>query len=127
MCYEMGKGGNSTMSLIFKDHSLKEIFNDVISETNHKQHKKMIYRDILLLNNCDFCLHCGKSPHIGNDGLIISLIKHHVSYFPEKIAYVHNECHSKIHDSKNPITHLIQFEDGDSRKFYAQQKMEEMN
>ena len=41
MCYEMGKGGNSTMSLIFKDHSLKEIFNDVVSETNHKQHEKM--------------------------------------------------------------------------------------
>ena len=123
----MGRGKNYKLSLILKDHSLKEIFNDVISESNHKQHKKMIHQDIQLINNCDFCLHCGKSPHISKDGIIISLIKHHVSYFPEKIAYVHNECHAKIHDSKNPITNLIQFENGDSRKFYEQRKMEKMN
>jgi len=123
----MGKGGNFIMSLIFKDPTLKGIFNDVISETSHKQHEKMIYQHIQFLNNCDFCLCCGKTPHIDQDGLIVSLVKHHVSYFPQKIAYVHNECHAKIHDSKNPISNLIQFEDGDSRKFYAQRKMEEMN
>lgn len=45
------------------------------------------------------------------------LIRHHVCYFPEKIAYVHYECHRKIHDT--PLTTFIQYNDGDSRKFYA--------
>ena len=49
-----------------------------------------------------------------------SLIKHHVKYFPEEIAFVHFKCHAEIHDGKHP--HLIQYEDGDSRKFYDQQK-----
>ena len=115
------------MSLILKDSGLKGIFNDVINEQSHEQHEKMIYQNIQFLNNCDFCLCCGNAPHIDTDGLVISLVQHHVSYFPQKIAYVHNECHAKIHDSKNPITNLIQFENGDSRKFYAQRKMEEMN
>ena len=45
-------------------------------------------------------------------------VKHHISYFPEKVAWVHQKCHDKIHDPKNPITHLIQYEEGDSEKFY---------
>jgi hypothetical protein len=44
-------------------------------------------------------------------------LRHHVCYFPEKIAYVHYECHRKIHDT--PLTIFIQYNDGDSRKFYA--------
>ena len=123
----MGKGGNFIMSLIFKDPVLKGIFNDVISEQSQKQHQKMMYQNIEFINNCDFCLCCGNVRHIDTDGFVISLVKHHVSYFPQKIAYVHNECHAKIHDSKNPIKNLIQFEDGDSRKFYEQRKMEKLN
>jgi len=45
-------------------------------------------------------------------------VKHHISYFPEKVAWVHQKCHDKIHDPENPITHLIQYEEGDSEKFY---------
>ncbi len=110
------------MSLILKDSQLKGILNDVINEQNHEQHEKMIYQNIQFINNCDYCLCCGKAPNIDINGLVISLVKHHVSYFPQKIAYVHNECHNAIHTGKYPL--LIQFEGGDSRKFYEQQKME---
>ena len=49
-------------------------------------------------------------------------IKHHISYFPEKVAWVHKKCHEKIHDPKNLVTHLIQYEEGDSVKFYKIQR-----
>jgi len=52
------------------------------------------------------------------------LIKHHVTYFPEKIAFVHYECHKKIHGDP-PMTMLIQYKDGDARKFYAMKKERE--
>ncbi len=48
------------------------------------------------------------------------LIKHHLSYFPERIAYVHYDCHKKIHDT--PLDIFIQYKQGDSRKFYSRQK-----
>jgi hypothetical protein len=44
------------------------------------------------------------------------LIKHHVTYFPEKVAFVHYECHKQIHNK--PIDFLIQYGEGDARKFY---------
>jgi len=46
--------------------------------------------------------------------------KHHVSYFPQKIAYVHHDCHSKIHQGLYP--HLIQYSPGDGRKFWKEGK-----
>ena len=49
-----------------------------------------------------------------------NLIKHHVSYFPEIIAFVHYECHKKIHDI--PLNQFIQYKNGDSRKFYEVKK-----
>ena len=51
--------------------------------------------------------------------LMIPLIKHHVSYNPQKIAYVHFACHQIIHDpNDNRYKHLIQFQDGESREYY---------
>ena len=53
----------------------------------------------------------------------IPLIKHHVRYDPEVIAYVHFECHKIIHDPDDPrYKHLIQFQDGESRKYYDRKK-----
>lgn len=52
---------------------------------------------------------------------ITPLIKHHVAYFPEKIAYVHYECHKIIHGDP-PMTLWIQYNDGDARKYYDLQK-----
>jgi hypothetical protein len=51
-----------------------------------------------------------------------TLIKHHVSYFPEIIAFVHYKCHQQIHDTEKPIKCFIQYENGDARKFYEMKK-----
>ena len=83
------------------------------------QVKARFRRDVRYLNSPDFCMICFRKPEVVKDGdsiMILSLIKHHVSYFPEKIAFVHYECHRKIHDT--PLSVFIQYADGDSRKFY---------
>jgi len=69
------------------------------------------------MNSPDMCMVCFKKPE---DEYI--LIAHHVSYFPEVIAFVHYECHKKIHDT--PLAQFIQYSDGDSRKFYDMRKEE---
>ncbi len=74
---------------------------------------------IRYLNTPDMCIVCFMKPQ---DGYGNKLIKHHVSYDPEIIAYVHYHCHQKIHDTDKPINFLIQYEDGESRKFYAAKK-----
>jgi len=63
------------------------------------------------LNKSDTCIVCFGSPLDGK------LIRHHVCYFPERIAYVHYECHKKIHSGE--YSPFIQYNEGDSRKFYA--------
>ena len=60
----------------------------------------------------------------GGTLITIPLIKHHVTYFPEKIAFVHYECHKKIHGDP-PMTLWIQYEEGDPRKFYAMKQEKE--
>jgi hypothetical protein len=67
------------------------------------------------MNKSDRCIVCLKEPEDN-----FALIKHHISYFPELIAYVHFDCHERIHDPENPLTTFIQYEDGDSRKFYEE-------
>ena len=67
------------------------------------------------LNNHDKCLCCFKKPEKG-----FAMIKHHVSYYPEIIAHVHYDCHNDIHDGKYP--HLLQYQEGDSRRFYDEKK-----
>ena len=70
------------------------------------------------MNSPGRCMVC-----FGNPEKEFTLIKHHVSYFPEKIAFVHHLCHRKIHDGNIPS--LIQYADGDSRKFYELKKLKE--
>ena len=65
------------------------------------------------------CMVCFMPPLIGFGN---QLIKHHVSYFPEIIAFVHYKCHQKIHDTEKPIKCFIQYEVGDARKFYEMKK-----
>jgi hypothetical protein len=72
------------------------------------------------MNSPGRCMVC-----MGEPEREFTLIKHHVSYFPEKIAFVHFECHRQIHDGKMPS--LIQYADGDSRRFYGLKKLEGMN
>ena len=71
------------------------------------------------MNSPGRCMAC-----FGNPEKEFTLIKHHVSYFPEKIAFVHYLCHRKIHDGN--VSSLIQYADGDSRKYYGS-KREAMN
>lgn len=75
-------------------------------------------------NRCIVCLDDFTDDEINGDNPII---KHHVKYFPEVIAYVHYRCHQKIHDPENPIEHLIQYVRKDSIKFYKMKKLEEEN
>ena len=49
----------------------------------------------------------------------VPLIKHHVRYEPEMIAYVHYDCHQDIHKGLYP--HLIQYQEGESREYYGKQ------
>ena len=57
----------------------------------------------------------------------LNLIKHHVSYFPERIAFVHFACHNKIHDPDNPLDIWIQYGSEDSKMFYKMKKEKETN
>ena len=69
------------------------------------------------LNSRDKCIVCGFGRAFDTQTRMIEpLVGHHVQYFPAVIAWVHYHCHRKIHD--NPITCLIQYEDGDSRRYY---------
>ena len=69
------------------------------------------------LNSRDKCIVCGfERASDTQTRMIEPLVGHHVQYFPAVIAWVHYHCHRKIHN--NPITSLIQYEDGDSRRYY---------
>ena len=110
--------------LILKDELATSTFNQVLQEEAEEKHNKLISQKICFLNNTQKCLVCGSEATVDQDThLVQPLIKHHVSYFPQTIAYVHYKCHKKIHDIDNPITNLIQYEEGDSVQFYKQQKM----
>ncbi len=112
------------MSLIlFKDKTGKQLFNDLLKEEIQSKHDKLTNQKIMFLNSCEKCIVCGGSAHIDEETQIVQpFLKHHVSYFPQLIAYVHCKCHQKIHDPENPITALIQYEEGDSLRFYKRKK-----
>jgi len=113
--------------LILKDDSGINLFNEIIQEDAQTKQKELISHKINFLNGCDKCLVCNGEPTIDEDThLIQPLIKHHVRYFPQVISYVHYECHKKIHDTENPITSLIQYEEGDSNEFYNLRKQSMM-
>ncbi len=80
---------------------------------------------ITFMNQNTKCICCGGKPEQGTSSIIINghrratnipLIKHHVKYDPEIIAYVHFKCHMEIHDGKHP--HLVQYQEGESKGYY---------
>lgn len=83
----------------------------------------------MFMNNNKKCLACGGKPKQGTSSIIVNghylpvkipLIKHHIRYNPELIGHVHAECHNIIHDENDPrYKHLIQYESGESREYYA--------
>ena len=71
------------------------------------------------LNSRDRCVVCGSERAFDIETkMIVPLVGHHVKYFPPVIAWVHYKCHSKVHDTDNPLVQLIQYSDGDARKYY---------
>lgn len=64
------------------------------------------------------CPKCGEPTNASDN----PVIKHHVRYFPEVIAFVHYRCHKKIHDTQNPMVPFIQYTSEDSKLFYSIQK-----
>ena len=72
------------------------------------------------LNNESTCIVCFKGPEHWENGTDIQLIKHHIRYYPEVIAYVHFDCHNKIHDPDKPLTNFIQYTREESISFYEQ-------
>ena len=72
------------------------------------------------LNNPDgSCIVCGgKRAFDINTKRQEPFVGHHVSYFPPVIAFVHYDCHKKIHDEENPISVLINYSEGDAKKYY---------
>ena len=104
--------------IIFKDQKTLNKFNQVICDDVSEHQKCNSDSGIISHNTCEKCAVCFKNTFVDNEtGVIEPFIKHHVTYFPQKIAYVHDQCHKKIHATDNH--YLIQYDDGDSRKFYG--------
>ncbi len=84
------------------------------------------------MNSNDKCIACMKGLEKGKSQIVVDgrhfatkipLIKHHVRYNPQIIAYVHYDCHRIIHDPDDPrYKHLIQFQEGESREYYDEKK-----
>ena len=110
-------------SIIFKDQKGLELFNQVRKEDAINRQSRLFNHGTKFHNSCELCAVCFEGPTIDEETHErINLTQHHTRYFPPKIAFVHSKCHDKIHDPENPITYLIDFQEGDSRKFYANQK-----
>ena len=113
--------------IIFKDQKGVELFNEVLKEDAINRQSRLFNHGIEFHNSCELCAVCFEAPTIDEKTHErINLTKHHIRYFPQKIAFVHSKCHDKIHDPENPITYLIDFQKGDSRKFYANQKISKL-
>ena len=109
--------------IIFKDQKSLELFNEVQKDDAIEWQLKQSNYGIEFHNSCELCAVCFEGPtadEVTHER--VNLIKHHISYYPQKIAFVHSECHDKIHHPVNPITYLIDFQERDSRKFYLNQK-----
>ena len=88
-------------------------------QSENKIHKNHHVEFLNSSNNCKACGHdCSFDIETKRE---VPLEKHHVSYFPERIAYVHVECHFAIHH-RGLRPDLIEYADGDSRRFYDIQK-----
>jgi len=107
--------------MIFKDQKCRDLFNQLLlNDAIEKQHHNSD-SGIISHNTCEYCAVCFKGPSVDNETYLVEpFIKHHVTYFPQKIAYVHDACHKKIHATDNHF--LIQYDKDDGRKFWANQK-----
>ena len=79
----------------------------------------MICEETPFVNSTERCMVC-LQPF--TETLENPMIKHHIRYYPEAIAWVHHKCHQEIHDSKNPLDVYIQYELKEQEKFISEKK-----
>ncbi len=100
--------------VVFKNMDLK--FYQSSSKKNKIHGKKYLNSP----NNCEACGYdCAFDI---SSRMKEPLSQHHISYFPERIVFVHTSCHFAIH-YRGLRPDLIKYEEGDSKKFYVDKKM----
>jgi hypothetical protein len=72
------------------------------------------------VNSTDRCMVC-LTPF--TETLDNPMIKHHIRYYPEAIAYVHSKCHQLIHSVDNPLDVYIQYELEEQERFISEKKV----
>ena len=72
-------------------------------------------RGVKTLNSSKFCMVCGLPK------TEFEFVKHHITYDPELICYVHYDCHKKIHNGERPD--LIQYTKAEREIFYGVKKL----
>ena len=68
---------------------------------------------------------CRGEPEVdgkGKSARTLKLEKHHIKYNPEKIIWVHNKCHRKIHNPDNSMTLWIRYTEKEKKSFYKDKK-----
>lgn len=105
------------MSLItLRGESSLQIYNQCVIDDQIEKFHEFIHRKIEVVNSPLKCLVCNKPHNSDSDGRLVKFIVHHLRYFPERVSFVHYECHQKIHNSE--FSPFIQYNDGDSRMYY---------
>jgi hypothetical protein len=112
--------------IICKDSWSLFQYNKSLVEIENEKHQRLLSSQVQVVNSPELCLVCRKSHAADDDGKLIKFEVHHIKYFPQVIGFVHRECHKKIHDPVNPLTTFIQYEKGDSWKFYNPEKQMEV-
>jgi hypothetical protein len=80
----------------------------------------MICEETPFVNSTERCMVCLKP---FTDTLLNPMIKHHIRYYPEAIAWVHHNCHKQIHDAVNPLDVYIQYELEEQERFISEKKV----
>jgi len=75
----------------------------------------LIVEGVTFVNSSERCIVC-----LNGGG---TMVKHHIRYYPEAIAWVHSKCHQKIHDPENPMNVFIQYEFSDKERFESEKKV----
>lgn len=104
--------------IVFTNMDLKFI------QSSNKKNKIYGKKYLNSPNNCAACGHdCAFDI---SSRMEEPLCQHHISYFPERIVFVHVNCHFVIHH-RGLRSDLIEYGEGDSRKFHVGAKISEKN
>ena len=111
------------MSVIqIRGEQLKERIQKIMLESDERP-RVTFGNKTKFLNSHERCMVCGGERTFDiQTRMVERLSGHHVRYFPALVAWVHQSCHKKIHDPENPMTLYIQYEEGDSQRYYKERK-----